>query len=87
MAARRGAWGLISSPHPFPCRQCGTTVREVVTTTGNVLIINEEPHPHGNIIPWPAPNATGMAQARIITVPVTDQQAWVRHDCPANMDT
>jgi len=82
MAARQRGWELIPSPHPFPCRRCGATVRNVTTTAGQVITINEDPDPNGNIIPWPAPSSTAMAQARILTVPVTDQEAWSRHACP-----
>ena len=81
MAAREHGWELIPSPKPFPCRRCGTTVRNVTTTEGKLITINEAPDPDGNIIPWPAPSSTAMTQARFITVPVTDQETWSLHRC------
>jgi hypothetical protein len=74
-------WVIPPPADPFPCRVCGETVRTVVSTIGMLLTINKDPDPDGNVIPWPAPTGNGMAQARVITVPVTDQEAWSIHRC------
>jgi hypothetical protein len=67
---------------PYPCR-CGVTVRVVESEiNGRLLIIDDDPHPDGDLIPWPAATLTGLARARRVTVPVTDGAMWREHRCP-----
>jgi hypothetical protein len=59
------------------------TVRVVESeSNGRLLVIEEEPHPNGDLIPWPAPTHTGLAIAKRISIPITDGVMWREHRCP-----
>lgn len=50
-------------------------------TDGRLATIDETPAPDGNIIPWPAESHNGLAQGRLVNVPVHDGPMWRLHSC------
>lgn len=57
-------------------------MRTVQGELGGLLTIDDDPAPDGDLIPWPSPAPYGVAQARRVTVPVTDGPMWREHSCP-----
>ena len=64
-----------------PCPYCDETVRVVERTTGGIILINEHPDPEGTIIPWPAPDLVGVAQARVMDPVIPEDERWSEHAC------
>lgn len=72
---------LIPPRGAFDCPDCGVTVRAVERTTGGIIVINEAPDPHGNIIPWPPKENLGVAQARLMDPVIETDTRWSEHAC------
>jgi len=66
----------------FACPRCHKPVRLVELTTGGMILIDEDPSPDGNIIPWPADRVSAAAQARVMDPPILSDTRWARHPCP-----
>jgi len=64
------------------CRHCGEKVRFVVLTTGETVVIDRDPSPHGRIIPWPSDKPTGIVMGRVVESLIGDEQGWSIHRCP-----
>lgn len=47
-----------------------------------MMIINADPDPDGNIIPWPADRVSAAAQARVMDRPIASDTRWSEHSCP-----
>jgi len=47
-----------------------------------MILIDEDPSPDGNIIPWPADRVSAAAQARVMDPPILSDTRWARHPCP-----
>jgi len=60
---------------------CGAAVRTVESYDTALIIIDEDPHPDGDLIPWPAPTPQALARARRLTVPLSDGPMWREHSC------
>lgn len=67
---------------PYPCARCGTTVRDIRMTTGEIATITDEPDPAGRIIPWPSIWPQVVAEGRRIDTPIGDGPMWSEHVCP-----
>jgi len=65
----------------YPCGRCWALVRSVETEDGRIIILDAEPHPKGEWIPWPSRNPTGLAQARRVPDGVSDERRWRKHSC------
>lgn len=64
-----------------PCPYCHERVWVVERTTGGIIFINESPDPDGTMIPWPAKDVVGVAQARVMTYPIEGEERWSEHAC------
>jgi hypothetical protein len=61
---------------------CGAAVRVVETESSDLIVIDDTPHPDGNLIPWPAQTPQSLARARRLTVPLSSGPMWREHECP-----
>lgn len=66
---------------PYPCRSCTRMIRTVERTTGGIVVLNVDPDPAGQWIPWPSDHPNGLAQARRMTYPIPGEQRWSEHSC------
>lgn len=70
-----------SRVEPFPCHKCGESLRLVYTTGHELIVINADPDPQGNIVPWPPDDCIGLSAARFVEVRPSDQEVWSQHRC------
>ena len=67
----------------FVCPDCALWVRDVESTSGEILLLNAARDPLGRFVPWPSERATGLTQARLLPagVPAENEDTWSVHSC------
>lgn len=72
---------LDTNPQPHPCSGCRRSIRTVPYGRNAVVTIDAEPAPDGYVVPWPAMDPFGMAEAKFVEGDAYPDPKWRLHVC------